>query len=454
MSKTLVICDNEFLSILYVMNLEVYLATKVDLVKSTDEAIEFHKKNKDINLIISLDKVQKKDSSKLLLEYKSSYGVKIPLIIIGGDSDKEINPTSFVISSRYNLQAILKKSASLLNVTAKQMAEMQISPYYPVSIIPMAEVLKTAPCQIYIEENSKYKTFAKVGESLEKSLIELKDRGEKYLFVKSTERLVIVNSVSLNLVDKITSTLKNLSQTAGATTEEKVGVLSDGFEFAAANLFSSEEIKSEMTEIANASAKVMADVAKDSPSLKALMATMLNNRSGYIFTHSMITSYVAAHIIKNVSWGGENQTDKINFILFFHDIYLSPIYLKHPELRFERSLHKHPALNEKELDVVMNHAKLAAELVVSYKRCPMGADLMIKHHHGMKKGSGFAFKYPEDLSPLSKVLLVAEAFVEQFLEITDRKEKVEMKMIIPKLVEEFVLPSYIKIVQTLVNLPI
>jgi len=453
-SKTLVICDNEFLSILYVMNLEVYLATKVELFHSTEEGIEFHKKNKDINLIISLDNVQKKDSFKILQDYKTGYAVKTPFIIIGGESDKEINPTMFVISSRYHLQGILKKAASILNVTAKQMAEMQISPYYPVSIVPMIEVLKSAPCNIYIETNSTHKIFAKQGESLEKNLIELKEKGEKYLYVKSTERLVIVNSVSLNLVDKITSTLKNLSQATTANTEEKVEALSDGFEFAAANLFSSDEVKNEMTEIANASAKVMADVAKESVSLKALMATMMSNRSGYIFTHSMITSYVANHIIKNVSWGGENQTDKINFILFFHDIYLSPIYLKHPELRFERSLHKHPALSEKELDIVMNHAKLAAELVVSYKRCPMGADLMIKQHHGMKKGSGFAFKYPEDLSPLSKVLLVAEAFVEQFLEVTDKKEKVEMKLIIPKLVEEFVLPSYIKIVQTLVNLPI
>ena len=102
----------------------------------------------------------------------------------------------------------------------------------------------------------------------------------------------------------------------------------------------------------------------------------------------------------------------------------------------------------------MNHARLAAELVVSYKRCPMGADILIKHHHGMKKGSGFATKYPEDLSPLSKVLLVAEAFVEHFIESGDKKQRPEMKMIIPKMIEEFGTPSYIKIIQTLVNLPI
>lgn len=142
-----------------------------------------------------------------------------------------------------------------------------------------------------------------------------------------------------------------------------------------------------------------------------------------------------------MTWGGDGQTDKINFVLFFHDIYLAPIFMKHPQLKFEKTRLESPLLSEKEKDIIMNHARLAAELVVTYKRCPMGADILIKHHHGMKKGSGFANKYPEDLSPLSKVLLIAEAFVEHFIAMTDAKQKTEMKLIIPKLVEEFVSAS-------------
>lgn len=71
-------------------------------------------------------------------------------------------------------------------------------------------------------------------------------------------------------------------------------------------LFSTED-RQEMAEIATASAKVMSDVVKDNAQLKGLLAAMLNNKSGYIFTHSMITSYVANHIIKNVTWGGERS---------------------------------------------------------------------------------------------------------------------------------------------------
>lgn len=450
MSKTLVICDNEFLSTLYVMNLEVYLATKAELVTTIEAGIAIHKAKKNFDLIISLDTINKRDAFKEINEYRGSYGVKTPFIRVGGDEDTDIDAKTFAVSSRYNIQSILKKSASILGVTAKQMAEMQMGAYYPISMAPV-EGLTKAPCNLYLAVDSQYKMLARRDDTIDESIKNVKATGVDTIFVRSTDRLVMVNNVSLKLIERITEALKNSS---GMSIDKKVEVLNDGFEFAAANLFSTEEIRQEMAEIATASAKVMSDVVKDNPQLKGLLATMLSNKSGYIFTHSMISSYVANHIIKNVTWGGEGQSDKINFVLFFHDIYLSPIYLKHPQLKYEKALLDNPALSEKEKDIIMNHAKLAAELVVTYKRCPMGADVLIKHHHGMKKGSGFANKYPEDLSPLSKVLLIAEAFVEIFVATTDKKEKVEMKLIIPKLIEEFVSPSYIKIIQTLVNLPL
>ena len=450
MSKTLVVSDNEFLSTLYVMNLEVYLATTVELVSTVEAGIALHKAKKNFDQIISLDSVSKKDALKDLNEYRGSYGVKTPVIIVGADQDQDIDAKTFTVSSRYNIQALLKKSASVLGVTAKQMAEMQMGAYYPISMAPL-EGLSKAPCNIYQMVDNQHKLLTRAEEPLEENVKMLKAQKVEQIYVRSSDRLVIVNNVSLKLVEKITTALKN---STNLPAEKKVEMLNDGFEFAAANLFSSDEIKQEMAEIATASAKVMSDVVKDNKQLQSLLSTMLNNKSGYIFTHSMIASYVANHIIKNVTWGGDGQSDKINFVLFFHDIFLSPIYLKYPMLKYEKALINNPLLSEKEKDIVMNHARMAAEMVVAYKRCPMGADILIKHHHGMKKGSGFAFKYPEDLSPISKVLLIAEAFVEQFMMMHDAKQKVEMKVIIPKLIEEFPSPSYMKIVQTLVNLPI
>jgi HD-GYP domain-containing protein (c-di-GMP phosphodiesterase class II) len=450
MSKTLVVCDNEFLNMLYIMNLEVYLATSVELVSSAEMAISEMRGKKKYDLIISLEICGKKEAFKQVHEYLKSYGVKTPIIMLGGSEDKEVDARTFFISSRYNVQAILKKSANLLGVTARQMAEMQMDEYYGVSLVSIFTLSK-APCNIYQKTEAGHTLVAKKDDVVAEIFKNLKVSRVEQVYVRSRDRLVLINGASIMLIEKMS---KILSNSDGLTTEQKIENLSDGYEFAASSLFSSDEVKQEVQEIATASTKVMQDVTKDIPSLKGLLATMTSNKSGYIFTHSMITSYVAQHIVKSVSWGGEGQTEKINFVLFFHDIFLAPIYLKYPQLQFEKDLLNCDFLNDKEKETVLNHARLAAELVVTYKKCPMGADVLIKHHHGMKKGSGFANRYVEDLSPLTKILLVAEAFVECFIDANNKKEKLDVKKVIPKLIEEFNSSSYIKIIQTLSDLPI
>lgn len=73
----------------------------------------------------------------------------------------------------------------------------------------------------------------------------------------------------------------------------------------------------------------------------------------------------------------------------------------------------------------------------------------------MKKGKGFVKFYMEDLSPLSKVILIAEMFVEEFLKAQkDKTQTFSTKVIIPKMISEFKTPSYTKIVQSLVNVPL
>lgn len=452
MGRTLLLCDNEFLKGLYTMNLEVYLATKVTLCTSAVEAILLHRKHKnEIDLIITLSVISKRDAAKELVEYRSAYGVKTPMIIIGGDKEVELDPRTFILNTRYHLPTILKKAAGLLGITAKKMAELELDEFYPISI-EVAENIQRAPCALYINLNSKkFDLIVRSDEEVGDKISVARGKGVSQIFVRSTERLTLINSVSVKLIEKFT---KALNECDWVPVEKKVEVLNEGFEFASANLFSSEEIKTEMQEIANASSKVMADVVREKSHLKALLDTMLSNKSGYIFIHSMIISYVASHILKNVSWGGKGQSEKINFVLFFHDIYLAPIYLKHPQLKYEKNLLSCPDLSQKEREIVMEHAKLAAELVVVYKKCPMGADLLIKHHHGMAKGIGFAVKYPEDLSPITKVILIAEMFTEEFMALSEKNKKADPQLIIPKLINEFVLASYIKIIQTLVNIPL
>jgi response regulator RpfG family c-di-GMP phosphodiesterase len=449
MKKILIVSNNEFLNLLYVINFEVYLAVNTTLAASADEAFEILKKDK-YDLILSLESIDRENSAEKIGKYLKAYVLKIPLIVIGAPADVVIGKNIFGITSKFNIQEILKTSANLLEITAKQMAALDVGKYYPISIGSLLGFQK-APCQMFNHKENKYKSFVRTDDPVGDLLTSLKEQGVEQIFVKSGDRLIVTNKISLTIIEKITLALKNLDK---ESTEVKVQVLSNGYEFAAANLFSSNEIKQQMQEIASAASKVMAGVAKDNSNVNSLLAILTSNKDGYIFTHSMIVSYVAYHLVKNSNWGGEGQVEKINFVLFFHDIFLGPIYLRHPELKLESDLLESDKLSDNEKVIVLNHAKLGAELVVGFKRCPMGVDILIKHHHGMKKGRGFSQNYAEDLSPLSKIIVIAEMFVEELIKSKENKKSFELKIIIPELMLRFQTPSYTKIVQSLVNIPL
>jgi HD-GYP domain-containing protein (c-di-GMP phosphodiesterase class II) len=446
MNKVLVISDNEFVNLLYVMNLEVYLNSQVTLINSVPAAIEMLKKV-PFDLILALNIVDKKDTKKLIKEFFTGYGKKIPLIITGVSEDETLWENILGVPSKFNIQSILKAAAKMLGITAKKMSELNVGAFYPVSIVPLLSLSK-APCKIYQNPTASKVLVHQDDPMDDNALRDLAQTGVQQVYVSSGDRLVIANKISLTLIEKITSSINNLGD---APVENKVQALSDGYDFAAANLFSSDEIKQQMQEIATASAKVMADVAKDSRTIQSLLDILMSNKEGYVFTHSMITSYVVYHMIKNFTWGGEGQVEKINFVLFFHDIFLAPIYMKYPEIGNETNLLNSDKLEFNEIEIVMNHAQLAAELVVGYKRCPMGSDLLIKQHHGMKKGKGFVKIYAEDLSPLAKILLIAENFVEEFMKAREENKEFSLQDVIPKLINEFSLPSYAKMVKTLVH---
>lgn len=452
MKKILVISDNPFLDLLYVLNSEVYLAAAATLVNTATAAVELlGTEAKKYDLILTLEVVSRENALRVLKKHLKTYSQKIPMIIIGAGKDEVISENIFGVIGKFNIQGILKTSAKILGITAKQMAGLDVGDYYPISITPLLDFTK-APCNIYTQNGSDYKCIVSVNNPIKDLLIDLNGNGAQQVFVNSKDRLVITNEISMTVIDKISAALTDLA--IDAPVEDKVKALSDGYEFAAANLFSSEEIKQQMQQIAVASAKVMENVVKEIPTLKSLMAVMLNNKDGFIFTHSMIISYVTNYMIKNTTWGGDGQVEKINFVVFFHDIFLAPIYLKHPELKIESALLENDKLTEEEKETILNHAKLSAELVSTYKHCPMGVDALIAQHHGLKKGRGFTKLYMEDLSPLAKIFLIAEMFVEEFMKSQANDIPFNKMLITLRLNSEFKSPSYTKIIQTLVNVPV
>ncbi len=446
MSKTLIVSDNEILNQLYVVNLEVYLGTEVELVLSFQKAQELIDSGLEYNLIVTMNMINGQDSAIMLYEYLQSKKWNKPLVVIG-KPEKEV-PNIVIIQSSYHLQNLLKSCAEILGVTAKSMAGHIVPEYYAVETSFLLR-LGVAPCQIFLQvkKNSEvidYLLVAKKDDKTTESLRKFSSEGIVKLFVNKLDRLLVINQISKSVCDFIQST-ENLG------VAEKSNALSVGFDFIASDFCQTPESTHEVMAIAKVCTSVMEDIAKDTAGLRALIKILSSNPSGYIYTHSILASFVAAHIVRKVSWGGEGHLEKINFVLFFHDIMLGPIYLKYPELKYEDDLLFSEKLDEEEKSLVLNHARLAAELVINYRRAPLGVDLLIKQHHGITNGIGFATEFKDDISPLSKIVLVAEAFVEEYMKgrDLDPKFQIDLKVMLPILVEKFKKSTYKKIIETL-----
>ncbi len=445
MSQILVISDNEILNQLYVNNLEVYLGARVVLVDNTQKAFALFKTGAP-NLVITLSHVNGSDSASEVQKYLLTHKHKSRLIVIGNPG-KEMDDV-IIVPNSYNLQNLIRSCAKELGVTAKEMAEKEMPQYYPIAHEFLSK-LKEVPCSVYIQmKDGNYTIVAKKGDTIGETIRQFAREGMTTLYVNSLDRLLIINMISLSIVEF-------LKKTEGLEVSEKSEAVKTGFNFASYSISTSPEITSEIINIANACTKIMESIVTETPSLKKLLSILNSQRDGYVYMHSILAAYVSNHIIRRVSWGGESHIEKINFVLFFHDIMLAPIYLKHPTLKYEEDLLFNESLSDKEKELVLNHARLAAEVIVTYKRAPIGADLLIKQHHGITNGIGFAIDFKDDVSPLSKIVLISEAFIEEFMKFRDQDPNyvLDVKKILEILNEKFKRTTYRKIIETLTDFP-
>lgn len=445
MTQTLIVSDNEILNQLYVTNMEVYLGTRVTLVHSINEAVA-HLRQKPVDLVVSMSMIDGQDSASVLFDYIHKEKLKAELVVIGNPA-RELSDV-IVVPSSYHLQNLLRSCAKILGVTAKQMAEMEVPDYYPVQIKFLMRV-REIPCSLYLSVKSKdaiqqYTMIAKKGDIVRDIMTKLANEHVDKLYVVSFDRLLIINAISTVVCDYIKGT-------DGLSVNQKSEAIKEGLAFAADSFSQLPAASQEIMNIAQSCTKVMDEIVQETPSLRKLIGLLNSKKDGFIYTHSMLSAYVCNHIIRKVAWGGESHIEKINFVLFFHDIILAPLYLKYPDLRYEEDLLFSEILNDKEKELVLNHARLAAEAVMGFKRVPIGADLLIKQHHGMTSGIGFAPDFKDDISPLSKVVLISESFMEEFFRGRDENEKyqLDIKKIQAILYEKFKRNTYKKIIETL-----
>jgi hypothetical protein len=444
MSQALVVSNDLILNDIYAVNLNAYVATNITIKENADEAIKLLELNPNFDVVICFFHINGEDTALKVIQYCQSKKYEVPIIVVGSGQGLPANIPQ--IPAKYNIQNLLKVVAKILEISAKDMAELQVPDFFPIPLNLFAHI-KICESDIFIR-NKEFENvnYVKIGEKAKPfafNMNEYQKKGIKCLYVPSIDRLRFINQASGHIVNQLLD--PKISK------EKRVDLIIEGMEFVAFQISENEQVPEEIMNTSKACLVAMNEVARQFPDVRGLLELLLKNKSKYIFLHGIIASYIAKEIIENISWGGEGQADKIAFCLFFHDLFLVPLYDKYPEFTQEEEILYSDRLNETEKDLVLNHAKMAGELIQTFKHSPIGANTLVTQHHGDTKGVGFASSFKDNISPLAKVMIIAEDFTSELLKLEPSlwKTNFNKKEVITSLREKFTRPSYQKIVDCL-----
>ena len=382
------------------LNLSTWLGLEIIPKKKAEFAIN-HLENdvRKIKLIIVRSAIEKEDSARSIIEYVKQKNLQIPVIVIG--PSKEIEGSFAHVPNSLQLKILIQSAARALNITAKDMSSKIVPEHFPIPITYF-KVIKRSVCPVYsqdIDDAQKYQLrIDKMKEIDEKDINRMIEEGVDFLYVNKLDRLDFVNNV--------TSELITLLESGSLSPDEEISAADKSMELLSKKLLTI-GVNEETIKLARKNMEVMRKNAKTHPKLAKLLERLLSNKSSYLFKHTQILTFIGLHIIKNIDWGNADQEEKISFIAFFHDIVLETDIQAQIKSNLEL---KKADFSIPERQLVERHAQMAAEFVSKFPHAPMGADQIIRQHHGTLNGIGFSEHFGNNVSPISVVFIVAEEF--------------------------------------------
>lgn len=436
MSLTLIVEENIQLRDFYDLNLLTWVGTEVHGKKNANFAIEFLQ-DQSPDLIITRTQISTEKTLEAIHTYLLDNNLDIPIISLGHSPPNDM--TTIHLDSGLDVKALVQASAQKLGVTAQDMAKKVVPHFFPIPIQHFNNV-DLAVCDIYadISGDDDPQIICEADQPVPQ--VAIKDMiagGTPFLFVKKEDRLNFLNNYNQVVASKLE--LVDLNE------DEKIQAV-ESSQFLLQERLAKVGITEETIELSQRNLRQMLETTKKTPSLMRLLKRLLKNKSGYLFKHSQILMFVSAHLMDHLDWGTEEQKEKLQFIAYFHDIAL--------ENDVQAQIHDTQALRQssippKKKELVKKHAQLSAALVAQYPNAPMGAEQIIKQHHGTLNGLGFSEHYSQNVSPMAIVHILAEDFVDA---IIHAGEKFDVKAKIAEMREQYTTQRFKKIIDILAEI--
>lgn len=385
---------------LFMLNLSTWLGLEIIGKKRAEFAINYLMEGKKADLIIVRNTIGKEASANSLIDYLQQNNLEIPVIVIGQSAHPLKSGHFAHLPNSLELKPLIQTAAGALKITAQDMAKKAVPDFFPIPILYFKEI-KRSVCPVYSQdfETEEYVKRSEANIDFDPSLINtMIEEGVSHLYVKKLDRLQFVTNVTAELMNVIPEEEVN--------SEESLSIASKAVQLLGTKL-TTIGVTEETIELANKNLARLKKTSSSHPKLASLLEKMIKNKSGYLFKHTQILTYVCLHIIKNIDWGSPEQEEKVCFISLFHDIVLETDEMA--EIHSTKELRAAKFTSGQRM-MVERHAQMSAEIVARFPHSPMGADQIIRQHHGMLNGIGFSEHYGANVSPVAIVFIVSEEF--------------------------------------------
>jgi HD-GYP domain-containing protein (c-di-GMP phosphodiesterase class II) len=437
MSQTILIESNEDLRKIFSLNLNTFVGTDVIHRKNADDTIELLRILPQVGLIITEAKVAAEETAVKIFNFIKRENLPISLIVMG--DVPAISTEVLCLKEPVSWETLIKQAAQHLGVSLQDSISKVRPDYLPVGVHYFYDISKT-PCDVYIRIKKGPNDYQFVKRIHSKdvfdkdSIQKYEDQGLKEFYIPKDYIQYFTTFVTNNLIQKLEredlTMEERILTTANAHEIVRESIQSIGFDDAS-------------VELSDASINSMVKSVKDSPQVAELLKFLFSNKVSYAYQHCHLLALMCHYVLSKQSWYRAEHLETLSFVSFFSDVTLKSN--SQMQISTMRDLNE-SSLTDEEKRQVMNHAKDAVALMTNHPDANDYIKTVLIQSHGKLDGVGIEENPGEDLHPLSKVFVVADAFVKILLNPHMPSSK---KDILPILSARFTNASYQKIIKAL-----
>ena len=437
MSQTILIEEHEELRKIYALNLNTYVGTDVIQRKNADDAIELLRILPQVSLVITQARIGTEDTAYKIHQYIRNEGLSTGMIVLG--ESKFLTKDVLCLQEPVSWEILIKQAAQHLGVSLQE-SQNKIRPdFIPVGINYFHDIQRT-PCDVYIRIKKGPSDYQFVKRIHSKDVFEkhdikkYEDQGLKEFFIPKDYIQYFTTFVTNSIVQKL--------EREDLTLEDRILTTANGHEIVRETI-QSIGFDEASIELSDASINSMVKSVKNSPQVSQLLKFLFSNKVSYAYQQSHILSLMCHYILSRQSWYRPEHLEILSFVSFFSDVTLkSNIQMQINSMRDLAEAN----LTDEEKRQVLNHAKDCVDLMAGHPDANDYIKTVLLQSHGTLNGIGFDENPSEDLHPLSKVFIIADAFVKVLLNSSQPSNK---KDILEMLSTRFTNPSYQKIIKAL-----